>query len=132
MQIDYEKWERLQRQEKALSSEVEVLKEEVSDRRRAEVMQLELVRRAVANQGLRARRNIQDFMSEYARDPAGIIAGLRAEDSPALVAAEEHQRRIAALTRSQSALADAERKLNAFRPSYFAMRAFVANAGAAA
>ena len=130
--IDYEKWERLQRQEKALSSEVEVLKEQVTDRRRNEAMQLDLFRRAVANRGLRARRNIHEFMGGYSRDPAGVITWLRDEDSPALVAAEEHQRQLAALHRSQTALADAERKLNAFRPSFFAMRAFVSNAGVTA
>ena len=130
MQIDFEKWESLQRQEMALSHEVETLKAEATDRRRDEMMQLDLFRRAVANRGLSARRNFQEFMDAYRKDPAGVIAQLQADGSPALTAAEEHQRRVAALNRSQTALADAERRLNAFRPSYFRMRAFVANAGA--
>ena len=128
--IDWEKWERLQRQEKAMASEVEYLQTQVTDRRRAEVMQKDLFRRAVENRGLSARRNIREFFAEYQRDPNGVIAGLQADGSPALTAAEEHQRRVATLKRSEDALADAERRLAAFRPSYFRMRDYVATVGA--
>lgn len=89
-----------------------------------------LFKRAIERQGLAARRGIKDFLDEYQRDPQGVIAGLVADDHPAVTAAKEHQFRLAALKRTESALADAERRLNAFRPAYFKMRDYVAQAGA--
>ena len=128
--IDWQKWEMLQRREKAMASEVEYLQTQVADRRRAEVMQKDLFRRAVENRGLSARRNMKDFLDEYQRDPNGVIAGLQADGSPALACAEEHQFRLAALRRTEDALSDAERRLAAFRPAYFRMRDYVATVGA--
>lgn len=128
--IDFEKFERLQRQEKNLASAVDTLREEVNDRRPVAAQQLDLFQRAVAMQGLRARRGIADFMAEYHRDPQGVIAALEAEDHPAVAAAREHQHRLAALKRSETALAEAESRLNAFRPAYFRARDYVATVGA--
>ena len=127
--IDYVKWERLQRQEKSLSAEVESLRQEVLDRRPVVNQQLDLFKRAVGMTGLRARRSAAGFVEEYLRDPESVIASLRADGHPALEAAKNHQMMLTALRRSETALADAEARLNAFRPAYFRAREYVAQMG---
>ena len=127
--IDYVKWERLQRQEKALAAEVDNLRQEVMDRRPVVNQQLDLFKRAIGMTGLRARRSSAGFIEEYHRDPEGVINVLRTDDHPALEAAKNHQLLLNALRRSETALADAEARLNAFRPSYFRAREFVAQMG---
>ena len=127
--IDFEKWERLQRQEKSLANEVETLKQEVMDRRPAVNQQLDLFKRAIGMTGLRARRSAAGFLDEYHRDPEGVINALRADDHPALEAAKHHQQMLGALKRSETALADAEARLNAFRPAFFRAREYVVQLG---
>jgi len=127
--IDFVKWERLQRQEKALSAEVDNLRQEVMDRRPVVNQQLDLFKRAVGMTGLRARRSAAGFIDEYHRDPEGVINALRADDHPALEAAKHHQQMLGALKRAETALADAEARLNAFRPAYFRAREYAAKLG---
>ena len=129
--IDFVKWERLQRLEKSLANQVDNLRQEVMDRRPVVNQQLDLFKRAIGMTGLRARRSAAGFIEEYHRDPEGVIAALRADDHPALEAAKHHQAMLGALRRSETALADAEARLNAFRPSFFRAREYVAQMGGA-
>ena len=131
MNLDLDKFEAMERRERALAAEVDQLREQVTDRRRAVYMQRELLRRAIGIHGLRQRRNSAELVAQFVSDPHGVLEMLREQDHPAVTAAANLIDMNAALARSENALADAERRLNSFRPAYFKARDFIRQSGVA-
>ena len=124
MDIDFDKYERLERQHVALSAEVNHAKERVHDLTQSEMLAKETLKRAIRMQYPKPS-TVNSVIEQYDANPQDMLREFERNEIPALSAAKDHQRIVANLHRAQASLNEANNRLRDFRPSFNKVRDFI-------